>query len=320
MIDAQGPLDQTGIGQAFMSNVKALSAFDTVRVRPDENDQQYGEVLFAQTSAAKLQELTTGANFFRYDRRIAFFVWETEELTDEAKIALSSYTEVWTASEYCRKALEAGGFKSQLVPHCVNHYGFNSDPGEVFKFLTIFDSSSRILRKNPYDTVEAFYKAFGNSRQVQLTIKAKGLTREAALILKTYAKDANVKLLNSELGLAEMANLYADHDALISLHQAEGFGLTVLEAMARGMKVIYTDYSAPIEFAVGYRVPFELRPSQDGFYQEALVAFPSVEQAAAAMQCAVLDGNEVRMQAFMQSLNYSFSSLLRSIAKAYFNL
>ena len=58
----------------------------------------------------------------------------------------------------------------------------------------------------------------------------------------------------------DMAQIYNCFDALVFPSGAEGFGMPVLEAMACGVPVIYSNYSAHAEFAVGRPVRVRLVP------------------------------------------------------------
>ncbi len=58
----------------------------------------------------------------------------------------------------------------------------------------------------------------------------------------------------------ELAQVYNCFDALVFPSGAEGFGMPVLEAMACGVPVVYGNYSAHAEFAVGRPVRVRLVP------------------------------------------------------------
>jgi glycosyltransferase involved in cell wall biosynthesis len=58
----------------------------------------------------------------------------------------------------------------------------------------------------------------------------------------------------SEHSAEEMARFYGCLDALVYPSGAEGFGMPVLEAMACGVPVVYSDYSGHAEYAVGLPV------------------------------------------------------------------
>jgi glycosyltransferase involved in cell wall biosynthesis len=65
----------------------------------------------------------------------------------------------------------------------------------------------------------------------------------------------------SEHTSREMAEFYSCLDALVYPSGAEGFGMPVLEAMACGVPVVYSDYSAHAEYAVGLPVRVGFMPN-----------------------------------------------------------
>ena len=82
-------------------------------------------------------------------------------------------------------------------------------------------------------------------------------------------------------------------DCYVSLHRAEGFGLTMAEAMAMGKPVIATGYSGNLDFmdpGCAYLVDYELTtvgPGIDIYPEDGIWAEPSVDHAAALMRRVV---------------------------------
>ena len=89
---------------------------------------------------------------------------------------------------------------------------------------------------------------------------------------------------------AEQASIMHACDAYVSLHRAEGFGLTVPEALALGKPVISTAYSGTLETttpANSWLVPYRLVPVGDGsppYPADARWAEPDIAHAARAMR------------------------------------
>jgi glycosyltransferase involved in cell wall biosynthesis len=61
-------------------------------------------------------------------------------------------------------------------------------------------------------------------------------------------KDPRIILVEDTLSRDDNASLYMCSDAYISLHRAEGFGLTMAEAMGYGKPTIGTGYSGNLDF------------------------------------------------------------------------
>jgi glycosyltransferase involved in cell wall biosynthesis len=128
-------------------------------------------------------------------------------------------------------------------------------PEDPFTFLFAFSVDSTMARKNPEAVLEAFQIAFPDPAEpVALVIKsmirqASASNREAFAAFKAKAaKDPRVILIEETLNRDENASLYMRCDAYISLHRAEGFGLTMAEAMGYGKPTIGTGYSGNLDF------------------------------------------------------------------------
>jgi glycosyltransferase involved in cell wall biosynthesis len=121
---------------------------------------------------------------------------------------------------------------------------------------------------------------------------------DAAERLRQQAQaDPRIRVLDGHLPLEELDGLYTEADALLSLHRAEGFGLTLAEAMAGGLPVVATGYSGNLDFMppgsaelVHYRrVPIA---RTEGDYREGWPwAEPDLDAAASALRRLALDGD-----------------------------
>src|SRR5690606_20982074 len=88
---------------------------------------------------------------------------------------------------------------------------------------------------------------------------------------------------------AEVRRLIAGADALISLHRAEGFGLTIAEAMTLGTPVVATAFSGNLDFmdaTSAELIPARDTPVEDpqGIYRGQSWAEPDLDAAAAALR------------------------------------
>jgi glycosyltransferase involved in cell wall biosynthesis len=248
------------------------------------------------------------AGYRRY--RIGLWAWELEEFPEYMHAGFTHVDEVWTPSEFCRKAIAAHSpVPVKVVPLPI------ADPGPVtreareagapVRFLFAFDFNSTGGRKHPWGLVTAFQRAFPGRENVQLVIKAtNGHLHTAAAERLRYLiqDDRRIELLERYLSVDELDALYARSDAYVSLHRSEGFGLTVAEAMVRGMPVIATDYSSTTEFfdeTVGWPIPFtmtEVGPGWAPYQEDAVWADPDLDAAARAMRTVADDPAEARQR------------------------
>jgi glycosyltransferase involved in cell wall biosynthesis len=137
-----------------------------------------------------------------------------------------------------------------IVP---NRAAFNLPEDNVL-FVTSFEMFSDINRKNTWAVIEAFDRAFKDNSGVNLIVninnarKLPSFTAELDKLQTVAAKNRCIILLEKGLSYLEVLTLYASSDVLISLHRAEGLGLSPMEAMFLGKPVIATGWSGNMDF------------------------------------------------------------------------
>jgi glycosyltransferase involved in cell wall biosynthesis len=253
-----------------------------------------------------------GPDFFKGKYNIAYWVWETDEVPDNFLEFEYLFNEIWTASEYCTKAIAQ---KAAIPVICIPHIAEISSndiasslpfdlPENKFIFLNIFDFGSLIERKNTLGLIEAFKKAFEkDNNDVLLVIKSStgfNYPKEKKSVEDAIAGYPNIMLTdamfrrNELLALANRANCY------VSLHRSEGFGLNMADAMAMGKPVIATGYSGNMgfmtvnnSFPVKYvleTLDHKLPPYQQG----SRWSKPDTSHAASLMQYVVTNPEAVK--------------------------
>jgi glycosyltransferase involved in cell wall biosynthesis len=241
-----------------------------------------------------------GPDIFRGRWSIGFWWWELPRFPARYRRALSLLDEIWVGSEHVADAIRAATSKPVVtIPLPLS---FEPPPAltradlglpEGFMFLFSFDFYGIFERKNPLAVVEAFKQAFPPGDDPLLVVKSINgeKHRQHAHRLQDASRDRpDILLLDRYLSLDEKAALTALCDCYVSLHRAEGFGLTIAEAMARAKPVIATGYSGNLAFtdaANSYLVPFRLSVTPEGCapYPPGVEwAEPDIGEAARAMR------------------------------------
>ncbi|MET3527122.1 glycosyltransferase [Phenylobacterium koreense] len=226
--------------------------------------------------------------------RYGYWAWELPKAPKSWLKDVAMLDEVWAPSDYT-----AGSFLGAAAPvRTVPHPLFMEDYRDVrpaereagFLAVTLFDFKSSAARKNPDGMIAAFAKAFPGDPSARLVIKTQNAQAFPAVFerLRAAAPD-NVEILDASWPYEQVKSLIASADVLLSLHRAEGFGLTMAEAMALGTPVIGTGWSGNIDFmdeTCALLVPSAPIPVEDqqGIYKGQNWAEPDIDAAAAALR------------------------------------
>lgn len=249
------------------------------------------------------------ADLFSGRRSVGFWWWEVERFPRHWRWATQLFDELWVGSEYVQAALEpvvdlpvhvfpVPVPKPQPVASDRTRFGLPTQ----FLFFFSFNYESIFARKNPLGLIEAFRAAFIDRTDVALVIHAtngSGHTAERRQLIEAADVDPRIILMEERLSPDDYESLYEVCDAYVSLHRAEGFGLTIARAMARGKPTVATGYSGNLEFMdpeYTYLVPFTLEAIPDGlpYAAGATWAAPDIDVAARMMREIVDDPEQAR--------------------------
>ncbi len=189
-------------------------------------------------------------------RIIGLWNWELPEVPPEWRTGVGLVHEIWVSSQFTAEAIRpiAGGKPVEVIDYPLCLRAASPRPPRVanqpFTVLTMFDAASSIARKNPEGTIEAFRRAFSDDPGVRLVLKAQRLATVPGqkARLEALAAGSNIQILDATLDQAGLDALIGGADVLLSLHRAEGYGLTLAEAMRRGVPVVATGWSGNADF------------------------------------------------------------------------
>jgi len=190
---------------------------------------------------------------------IVYWAWEFPEVSAKTVEFLNIFDELWVPSDFCVNIFtKYTGIPVMRFSHPIQKMApsdefkfeeYNIKPGSTV-YITIFDSLSTTIRKNPEATIEAFINVFKDDPESVLIVKTHNLDRskDAQKVLEKYAGISNIIMINEHFSKEKLHSLIQKSDVLISLHGSEGFGLTMAEAMSYGKIVVGTGYSGNLDF------------------------------------------------------------------------
>jgi glycosyltransferase involved in cell wall biosynthesis len=268
-------------------------------------EAQRASVALIHVNADELPRiLAIYASAVRAQHKIGIWAWETSDFPDRWLDRFDLLDEVWVPSHFIATAIAAKApCPVIVVPHVVKvpppklrrpAFGLADD---VFVFLMQFDFNSVAFRKNPDGAIHAFKTAFADSEAVKLVVKTiNGDCQPSRLKrLREFADDPRIVFMDKTFDHQRRYDLLAAADCYVSLHRAEGFGLSMAESMAYGKPVIATGWSGNIEFmnvSNSCLIPFRLEPlanDQAPYPAGTVWAEPDLEVAATSMRRVFLD-------------------------------
>ncbi len=283
-----------------------------------------------------------GRRPFESGYRVGMWQWELETFPNQALSAFDLIDEIWTISRFCQNALSAATEKPvYVIPLPVKHHkslGMTKRdfrlPEDSFVYLTVFDGSSFIARKNPLGVIEAFQRAFKNKEPVTLVIKSMktslrndGLWREC---LNRAASDKRIIVMDDVFSTGKLSSLFDVSDCIVSLHRAEGFGRIMADAFIHKKPVISSSYSGCMDFLThenAYLVDgtlVDILPQDYPFYENSKWFNPDIDSAAARMREVFENRDEACNRALrgfeLISTRYSIESASQFVQKRLINI
>jgi GT2 family glycosyltransferase len=229
---------------------------------PDLSDNYMINVIRARKLDAKRIQVVYGqgdvfrSNFGSY--KIGFTMLETDRIPAEWVRQANLMDEVWVPSSFNERTFLDSGVTTpiHIIPLGVDPNYFN--PGikghplsGAYTFLSIFEWGER---KMPELLLKAFNDEFRSNEAAILLCKV--LNVDPGVDVR--AEVANLELdssggrihfsLNHVIPTYQLGSLYRSADCFVLPTRGEGWGMPVIEAMACGLPVIATDWSAHCDF------------------------------------------------------------------------
>ena len=251
---------------------------------------------------------------FRADRyTIGLWWWEVDAFPNAWLPAFDLVDEVWVATQQVADSL----MPVASVPVTKVTMPVSAPPAKQcsrrdlglpggFLFMFMFDYHSVFERKNPLAIVEAFKRAFPPGSGANLLVKSINHEYHAAeheRLLLAVREHPDIHVIDRYVTASEKNSMIASADCYVSLHRAEGFGLTMAESMCWGKPVIATRYGGNLEFMNdrnSWLVDYEMipiGPGCDPYPAAGSWANPDVAQAARHMRSVFEDRDEARERA-----------------------
>jgi len=167
--------------------------------------------------------------------KIAITMWESTQLPPEWAAILNTFDAVILPARFLVDVFRDNGVTAPLyvIPLGVSdEFQYTRRPVDrsPVRLLTIAD---RGYRKGSHEVAYAFQRAFGDSKHVQLTMKARRFPIRIT--------NPNIEVLESDMTNTQMAMLYAQCDAMFFAGR-EGFGLPPREFAATGAPAFALDW------------------------------------------------------------------------------
>lgn len=197
-----------------------------------------------------------GNTFYKNDGKykVGFTMLETDHIPNEWVEQANKMDEIWVPSDFNVETFIRSGVKKPIyvVPLGVDGDYFHPKIAGFpvknhFTFLSIFEWGER---KAPEILLRAFNDEFKSSENVMLLCKI--FNNDANVSVEGEVKNLRLNpkggkivfSVNENIPTYQLGSLYRSANCFVTSSRGEGWGMPILEAMACGLPVIATNWSA----------------------------------------------------------------------------
>lgn len=208
--------------------------------------------------------------------KIAYTVWESTEIEPDFFKQLLKFDYLWVVSEWHRQVAIKQGYpeyRVMVVNEGVNEDCYNTLYKRVksnnteeldsdkfnFMFFGRWD-----YRKSVPEIVKSFLNSFPDNENVNLILSADnpysvdGMKSTEERLDFYGLNDKRIKVKHF-LSREEYLSFIKEGNVLITCSRSEGWNIPLIEALAAGTPVIYSDWGAQLEFASGLGTPVKIK-------------------------------------------------------------
>ncbi|MCL4426149.1 MAG: glycosyltransferase [Firmicutes bacterium] len=255
---------------------------------------------------------------------IGLTMLETDRICAHWVKICNQMDEIWVPSTFNQQTFVSSGVEAdrlKVMPLGVDPQRFHPEAPPLplsqkrgFAFLANFEWS---LRKGYDLLIRAFVSEFSREEEVCLILKTyrndpgfdprgEAIQKEVDQLVERTRKTGSppIIIIGEILSMDSMPSLYTAADCYILPTRGEGWNLPVMEAMAAGLPVITTGWSAPMDFlseANSYLIPIQgLEPLppierwKDRIYAGSCWARPSLKETRRWMRHVFVNRQEAK--------------------------
>jgi len=200
--------------------------------------------------------------------KIAYTVWESTELPQDFFNQLLKFDYLWVVSKWHKDVAINQGYPEHrifIIHEGVDDvlYTMDSDHLKNDKFQFMFFGRWDYRKALP-EIIRSFLEAFKDNESVELILSADnpysidGLSSTEERLTHYGLNNDKIKVKHF-LSREQYENYLKNGNVLITCARSEGWNIPLIEAMVAGTPVIYSEWGAQLEFAIGKGNPVKIK-------------------------------------------------------------